>query len=96
MARFIAARKATLAELGLFTSNDSQCWVHPINEIKDIFGEYHRLMPQLHQYEKRFMEYLEVFDCLQKMGTIWRTPISPEERLVASVVVAISDHLLEM
>ena len=33
-----------------------------------------------------------IYNDLQKMGTNWRTPISPEERNV----VAISDHLLKM
>ena len=39
----------------------------------------------------------QIYDDLQKMGTNWRTPISPKEQLVVTLsVVAISGHLLEI
>jgi hypothetical protein len=34
--------------------------VHPINEIRDEFGEQHQLMPQLRQDEGKFKEYLRM------------------------------------
>lgn len=68
-------------------------WVHEINLERRQYGEYHTLMPQLRQDEKRFYIYFrmtsETFDELldlikddiKKQDTNYRESISPEERL---------------
>ena len=68
-------------------------WVHDINLQREIYGEYHRLVPELRKDEKRFHIYFRMntaqFDhlemllkpVLRKDYTNLRTPISVGERL---------------
>ena len=70
---------------------------HPINALRDEFGEYHHLFQELKCYPVRFKEYtrmnINTFDILlsilkddlSKQETNWRKPIYAEERLVITV-----------
>ena len=72
-------------------------WVHPINQSRLIFGEYHHLMPDLRNDEDKFYRYLRMefqpFDELlqriqiyiQRRHTKFRTCIEPEQRLVVTL-----------
>ena len=72
-------------------------WVHEINVERKDFGEFHTLMPELRQDEKRFYIYFrmssECFDeilslikeDITKMDTNYREAISAEERLAITL-----------
>jgi len=72
-------------------------WVHEINAERKDFGEFHTLMPELRQDEKRFYIYFrmpsECFDeilslikeDITKMDTNYREAISAEERLAITL-----------
>ena len=81
----------------LFFRRKKRKWVHEINlECKD-FGEFHTLMPELRQDEKRFYIYFrmpsECFDeililikeDITKKDTNYREAISAEERLAITL-----------
>ena len=72
-------------------------WVHPVNQDRPVFGEFHHLYTQLRDYPKRFKGYLrlsvEQFDELldrvdvyiRKKNTHWRTAVSSEQRLAVTL-----------
>lgn len=72
-------------------------WVHEINLERMEFGEFHTLMPQLRQDEKRFYLYFRmssknfdeilnlVNEDISKMDTNYREAISAEERLAIAL-----------
>ena len=72
-------------------------WVHEINLERKDFGEFHTLMPELKQDEKRFYIYFripsECFDevlnlikeDITKMDTNYREAIPAEERLAITL-----------
>lgn len=72
-------------------------WMHPINQQREIEGEFHTLIPQLRQDESRFQGYFRmspaVFDelltmvknSITKMNTNYRNAISPDERLALTL-----------
>jgi hypothetical protein len=71
--------------------------IHPINQLRNVYGEFHHLYWQLRKYPERFFEYLrmsvETFDFilsrvshrLQKQTTNYRQSISSAERLVVTI-----------
>lgn len=71
--------------------------VHPINQERKKFGEFHHLYPKLRQYPDKFFSYarmsIETFDFLlnkvkedlTKQVTNFCRPISPEERLIVTL-----------
>ena len=72
-------------------------WVHEINTKRPIYGEYHHLMKDLCDDERKFYDYFrmkkDTFNYilkllgpeLEKMTTNFRKPISAEERLVITL-----------
>lgn len=80
---------------GMFFSK--RLWVHEINLGRRQYGEFHTLMPQLRQDEKRFFIYFrmtsETFDGIVdlikediiKQDTNYRESIPPEERLAIAL-----------
>jgi hypothetical protein len=66
-----------------------KCGVHPINQIRSSYGEFHHLYLELRNFPDRFFHYLlmsiEIFDAqlakvedrIQKKTTSWRRPINP-------------------
>ena len=83
----------TALKFSLAEGSNRKWWVHPINEERDTFGEYHHLIPQLRNDPTKFKEYFrmlpETFDyilekvspLIMKNTTNYRPSISPEERL---------------
>ena len=83
----------TALRFSLIGGTNRRMWVHPINEERTNFGEYHHLVPQLRCDQKKFKEYFrmssETFDyiwallspLIEKNTTNYMKPISPEERL---------------
>ena len=80
-----------------FSRRKKRKWVHEINVERKEFGEFHTLMPELRQDEKRFYIYFrmpsECFDeilslikeDITKMDTNYREAISAEERLAITL-----------
>ncbi|XP_063925016.1 uncharacterized protein LOC135138913 isoform X2 [Zophobas morio] len=72
-------------------------WIHDINLDREIFGEFHTLMPQLRADPKRFYIYFRMTsDCfdailnfiradIRKSDTNYREAISPEERFAITL-----------
>ena len=68
-------------------------WVHPINQKREEFGEYHRLCLELREYPDRFYTYFRMtvgqFDelllllsaSIEGIGCNWRKSISAAQRL---------------
>lgn len=81
----------------LFFRRKKRKWVHEINLERKDFGEFHTLMPELRQDEKRFYIYFrmpsECFDEIlslikednSKKDTNYREAISAEERLAITL-----------
>jgi len=74
--------------------NGRRWWVHPTNQVRETFGEYHHLVQELEEYPERWFKYFHMsrrkFDILLEMvrkgieprRTSWRKPISAREKLV--------------
>ena len=72
-------------------------WVHEINVERKEFGEFHTLMPELQQDEKRFYIYFRkrsgcfdeilsvIKEDITKMDTNYREATSAEERLAITL-----------
>jgi hypothetical protein len=68
-------------------------WVHPINEKRNLFGEFSHLVRELRCHEDRFFSYfrmspenfdhilLKIEPLISKRDTNYRKAISPHERL---------------
>ena len=77
---------------------DRTMWVHPINNMRAEKGEYKVLYPDLRQYEDRFFGMyrmtIDKFDellqmvtpLIEKQNTKYREAVSPEERLVVTLM----------
>ena len=71
--------------------------VHPINQGREVFGEYHHLFQEIKDDEEKFFPYVRmkkrtfniILDAIgpyiEKKTTNFRRPISPEERLVIAL-----------
>ena len=72
-------------------------WVHDINMERQLYGEYHKLIPELRKDEKRFHMYFWMntaqFDYLEQLlkphikkeATNYRMPITVGERLAVTL-----------
>ena len=72
-------------------------WVHPVNALRPIKGEFYNLYPDLRHFPQRFVgmyrmdpskfdELLrKVSPLIKKKCTYMRTPISPEQKLVLTL-----------
>ena len=81
----------------LFSRRKKKKWVHEINVECEESGEFHTLMPELRQDEKRFYIYFRMpIECFEeilnlikeditKMDTNYREAISDEERLAITL-----------
>jgi len=82
----------------LFFRRKKRKWVHEINVERKDFGEFHTLMPELRQDERRFyINFRMPSECvvdeilslikgdITKMDTNYREAISEEERLAITL-----------
>ncbi|KAJ8954799.1 hypothetical protein NQ318_014911, partial [Aromia moschata] len=72
-------------------------WVHPINQLRLEYGEYHRLCKELQDYPDRYFHYFrmtksqfdallsQVEDGITKQSTNYRKCITAKERLVVTL-----------
>ena len=81
----------------LFFRRKKRKWVHEINLERKDFGEFHTLMPEIRQDEKRFCIYFRmpseffneilspIKEDITKKDTNYREAISAEERLAITL-----------
>ena len=75
-----------------------QYWVHPINLLREEKGEFYTLYPDLRHFRSRFIGMYQmdvdkfeellakVTPYIKKCWTYMRTPISPEQQLVITLM----------
>ena len=90
-------RQATAALLLHRRQKYCRYWVHPINQSREQFGEFHMLYKDLRKYPDRFYTYYQMsmdqFDyilaqiehLIYKSSTNWRHSISAEEKLAICI-----------
>ena len=90
-------RQATAALLLHRRQKYHRYWVHPINQSREQFGEFHMLYKDLRKYPDRFYTYYRMstdqFDyilaqiehLIYKSSTNWRHSISAEEKLAICI-----------
>ena len=90
-------RQATAALLLYRRQKYHRYWVHPINQSREQFGEFHMLYKDLKKYQDRFYTYYQMsteqFDyilpqiehLIYKPSTNWWHSISAEEKLAICI-----------
>ena len=71
-------------------------WIHPINQNRPLFGEFHQLFQELKADDERFMQYtrmsvnsfeqllMAIRPAIEEFGI--RTPVTAEERLLVTLI----------
>lgn len=88
---------AATAILFALQNESREYWVHPINQRRHEFGEFHVLWPEINIDDEKCKMYIRMtkkeFDVLyilletklKKQNTYFREAISPEERLLLTL-----------
>ena len=92
---------AVTAALFALQTETREHWVHPINQRRHDFGEFHVLWPEIYIDDERCKMYIRMtkkqFDVLHnllenklnKQNTNFREAISPQERLLLTLYIII-------
>ena len=89
--------KLLILLLLVMRSKRRNLWVHPINEKRAEYGEFHQLIPDLKLDRERFFTYFRMYpekfqilldkirNRITKSSTYFRNAICPEERLAVTL-----------